>query len=84
MKLTKQQRTALKRVYDRQPLYRHITGALSDAFEKYPLSTTPQCEDQNPATYRQFRRTVQHGYDCIMVNWCGMWLGIETDGYTHS
>jgi hypothetical protein len=20
----------------------------------------------------------------ILVRWCGMWLGIETDGYTHS
>jgi len=35
-------------------------------------------------TYLQFRRTVQHGFDCVMVQWCGMWLGIETDGYTHS
>ena len=35
-------------------------------------------------SYRQFRKTVQHGYDCIMVKWCNMWLGIETDGYTHS
>lgn len=23
-----------------------------------------------------------HG--CIMVPWCGMWLGIEKDGHTHS
>ena len=38
----------------------------------------------NPATYLQFRRTVQYGYDCIMLPWAGMWLGIETDGYTHS
>ena len=22
--------------------------------------------------------------DCVMIHWCGMWLGIETDGYTHS
>lgn len=21
---------------------------------------------------------------CIMVPWCGMWLGVEPDGYTHS
>ena len=35
-------------------------------------------------SYMQFRRTVQHGYDCVMVQWSGMWLGIETDGYTHS
>jgi len=35
-------------------------------------------------TYRQFRATAQSGYDCIMIHWSGMWLGIETDGYTHS
>lgn len=35
-------------------------------------------------TYLQFRRTVQAGWDCIMVQWSGMWLGIESDGYTHS
>ena len=38
-------------------------------------------------SYLQFRRTVQPGpifTDCIMVRWCGMWLGIEKDGYVHS
>jgi|TARA_R110000751_G_scaffold245045_1_gene345065 hypothetical protein len=35
-------------------------------------------------TYRQFRATVQSGFDCVMVRWSGMWLGIEPDGYTHS
>ena len=35
-------------------------------------------------TYLQFRRTVQAGFDCLMVFWRGMWLGIEPDGYTHS
>ena len=37
-------------------------------------------------TYLQFRRTVvgASGMDCAMVPWSGMWLGIETDGYTHS
>ena len=37
-------------------------------------------------TYLEFRRSVQQSFydDCIMVQWCGMWLGIETDGYTHS
>lgn len=37
-----------------------------------------------PITYREFRRSVQAGWDCVMVQWCGMWLGIERDGYTHS
>ena len=35
-------------------------------------------------TYRAFRRTVQGGWGCIMVQWCGMWVGIEPDGYAHT
>jgi len=41
-------------------------------------------QSDNGLTFLQFRRTVQPGYDCVMVQWCGMWLGIELDGYTHS
>lgn len=41
-------------------------------------------QDNQGMTYRQFRKTVSEGYDCLMVQWCGMWLGIESDGYTHS
>jgi len=40
--------------------------------------------DNQRLTYKGFRRTVQRGSDCVMVFWCGMWLGIEPDGYTHS
>ena len=42
-------------------------------------------------SYRQFRRTVKQGFDCLMApipaadgQSIYMWLGIETDGYTHS
>ena len=35
-------------------------------------------------SYRAFRKTVVSGYDCLMVQWSGMWLGIESDGHTHS
>jgi len=59
---TKEQRKALKRIYDREnhsPLFQLMS-------------------------YKQFRKTVQPGMDCIMVPYCGMWLGIERDGYTHS
>lgn len=41
-------------------------------------------QDNQGLTYLQFRRTVVNGFDCFMVQWCGMWLGIEADGYTHS
>jgi hypothetical protein len=74
--LTKAQRRALKRVYDRGPIFKESdTATFRREFrDKY-------C---TPLTYRQFRRTVHSGYDCVMVHWCGMWLGIEPDGYTHS
>lgn len=74
MKLTREQRVALKRVYDRGSLY---------AFDE-EASMTPRYRGHKPLTYRQFRNRVKSGYDCIMVKWCGMWLGIERDGYTHS
>lgn len=37
-------------------------------------------------SYRQFRRSVRFmSYDnCVLVPWCGMLIGIEIDGYTHS
>jgi hypothetical protein len=57
MLLTREQRTALKKVY---------------------------CRRDMGMSYMQFRRTVVMGYGCIMVQWCSMWLGIESDGYTHS
>jgi hypothetical protein len=40
-----------------------------------------------PPSYRAFRRTVEPTFcmdGCIMVQFAGMWLGIEVDGYTHS
>ncbi len=41
--------------------------------------------DSQGLGYREFRKTVKGGtFDCVMVHWCGMWLGIEHDGYTHS
>ena len=36
-------------------------------------------------SFLAFRRTVRSTVmDCVMVQWGGMWLGIEPDGYTHS
>jgi hypothetical protein len=39
---------------------------------------------EEASSYLQFRRRVKRGRDCIMLQWKGMWLGIELDGYTHS
>lgn len=59
-KTTRQQRLAIKRLYDRT---------------------------QTSLTYRTFRAQVQptFGMDsAVIINWAGMWLCIETDGYAHT
>ena len=50
-------------------------------FRKYQQS------DSGFSSYLAFRRTVMPylgGDKSVIVQWCGMWLGIEEDGYTHS
>ena len=81
MTLTRKQREALHSVYKRVALYR-----LDD---NGPIVSEHQCqwpeyETAHRLTYREFRAMAQPGFGCIMVPWCGMWLGIEPDGYTHS
>ena len=42
---------------------------------------------QNPDGSPNFRNFMSRSIatsDCLMIQWCGMWLGIELDGYTHS
>ncbi|GEM_PF-1540643 len=36
-------------------------------------------------TFAEFRRSawLAFGGDCLMVNWAGMMVGIEKDGYAH-
>lgn len=53
-------------------------------WERLRDSDRPLFGRDNIPTYRQFRATVQQTFDCLMVQWCGMWVGIETDGYTHT
>ena len=45
--------------------------------------------DKNPdgaPSYRQFRKRVVSGFnnDYIMIEWGGMYVGIEKDGYAHT
>ena len=35
-------------------------------------------------SYREFRKSVMPGFGYIGVEWCGMFIGIEKDGYAHS
>jgi hypothetical protein len=75
---TREQRRALKRVYDRAPIYPSMgTGP----------QTTPVRPHHTPMSYRQFREYLCPTFGCdgaVTVRWCGMWLCIERDGYTHS
>jgi len=78
MTLNKEQRQALARIYARANL-RHVPiGGGKFEFRQ------SQNQHFKPVTYLEFRRSVQSGYGCALVHWCGMWLGIEHDGYVHS
>jgi hypothetical protein len=69
VRMNRQQRVALKRLHDRM---------VADA--------RPSQEKRLPA-YREFRRTVKPvfaGDGAVIVQWSGMWVGIEPDGYTHT
>ena len=43
-------------------------------------------QDSQGMSYREFRRDAFNNelMGCVLVQWCGMVLGIEPDGYTHS
>lgn len=81
--LTKAQRIALKRVFDRSPLF-----ILWDGKTWMPTSAdgwhAHKRLNQPDMTYRSFRKLAVSSFGTIVVPWCGMWLGIEEDGYTHS
>ena len=84
VRTTRKQREALFRVFQRDfpswvsPGKRHAIGQ-ETAYYDYVRTPTNQ--------WRRFRKQVQPYMDssgCIMIHWRGMWLGIETDGHTHS
>lgn len=81
--ITKEQRKALKRVYDRCPLFLLWNGKTWMPTNAEGSNAHKRL-DQPDMTYRQFRKLAVHSFGCMMVPWCGMWLGIESDGYTHS
>jgi len=61
--------------------------ALERAFSRAePKPSEPDALRAWWSRFRAFRKTVVHAsYDgCILVPWCGMWLGIERDGYSHT
>ena len=74
LELTTAQEEALQRLFDRGPLYMYYGKPTG----------TKNYRGQKEMSYEEFHALIQPGYGCIMIPWCGMWLGIEPDGYTHS
>jgi len=79
VKLTKAQRQALFRVFQRDfPSWQTPYRRMTYAGDFIPVPSLQ---------WRRFRKTVTPYFDgsgCVMVPWHGMMLGIETDGYVHS
>lgn len=83
--ITKQQRVALKRVFDRCPLFLLWNGKTWMPTNGSPDGANAHKRlDQPDLTYRAFRKLAVHSFGTLVVPWCGMWLAIEADGYTHS
>lgn len=84
VKLTKAQRKALFRVFQRDfPGWETPFRRIESMDIRYGIKRVKVPSLQ----WRRFRKTVTPYFDnsgCVMVPWRGMWLGIETDGYTHS
>ena len=81
MNLTPEQAVALDRLFARD----QQTVASNLEYEREQGTKLP--DSYTRATWSDMatmRASVQVGYDCIMIKWRGMWLGIEKDGYTHS
>jgi hypothetical protein len=68
MKITKAQQKAIKRLYDRAPMYKRLG-------------------DEERISYKEFRKTAMPTCGCdnaIAISWAGMWVCVETDGYSHT
>jgi hypothetical protein len=89
VKTTRKQREALWRVFQRDwpnyitPTTRH-SGTQCPHCAKW---SKPEVVKIPSTNYRRFRKEVfpySDGTGCVILRWKSMWLGIETDGYTHS
>ncbi len=63
-----------------------LTRAQREALKVLYLRTVEPGKSPSVRGYRTFRRRANYSHlnDCLMVRFCGMICGIETDGYTHS
>lgn len=80
VKTTRAQREALFKVFQRD-FPNWVSPGKRRAHASNEIVPVPTIQ------YRRFRAKVRPlvgGGGCVMVPWASMWLGIETDGYTHS
>ena len=88
VKTTRLQREALFRIFQRDfPGWITVTTRHEGTYCKNCGQwSSPEIVKVPSLQWRRFRKTVKpfFGGDCVMLPWKGMWLGIETDGYTHS
>lgn len=84
VKTTKAQRKALFKVFQRD-----FPGWVTPA-KRHGHKPCPHCGYHGDIVkvptkqWRSFRKRAMGGPGCLMIEWRGMWLGIEPDGYTHS
>ena len=63
-----------------------VAMRLTKAQQRSVLRKFQENPDGHPS-YRSMRRSCIPDFgwnDTAMLNWCGMWIGIEPDGHTHS
>lgn len=92
VKTTRAQREAIFRVFQRDfpsyitPFKRETVQRCSSCGQPLQNVDGPTVVRVPSINYRRFRAQVRpfFGDTCVMIPWKGMWLGIETDGYTHS
>ncbi len=82
VKTTRKQREALFRVFQRD-----FPGWVSPGWRK-SIPCVPGLLVRVPTVqWRRFRKQVTGYMDksgCVMIPWRGMWVGVETDGHTHT
>ena len=59
----------------------YLTKAQEDAVRRI---YDRKVDSPTTMTYEEFRQTVEPGFGYVGIMWCGMYLGIEPDGHTHS
>jgi hypothetical protein len=68
----------MKHIYDRPDLIFLTKPQRQSVYRKYLRNAN------GAKSYKEFRRKVLHGGDYVGLVWCGMYVGIEKDGYAHT